>query len=100
MKTQLLNVSPLQTAKVFAALWFVLTLPILLIMAIPMMAMPGPMPGYFSGMMLAMPFLYAAFGFVFTLIGAWVYNLLAARMGGVEFTLVQVPDSLETATGA
>ncbi len=93
MKKQLLRVSPLQTAKVLAALWFVITLPLILLMAIPMMAMPGPTPPFFGGFMLAMPFFYALFGFLFTLFGAWVYNLLAKRIGGIEFTLQDVPEA-------
>ena len=87
MKKQILHISPLQTAKVLAALWFVITLPLVLLMAIPMMAIPGPKPPFFSGLMLAMPFFYAIFGFIFTLFGAWVYNVLAKRIGGVEFTV-------------
>ena len=91
MKKQILRISPLQTAKVLAALWFVITLPLILLMAIPMLAMPGPKPPLFSGLMLAMPFFYAFFGFLFTLFGAWVYNLLAKQLGGIEFTLQEVP---------
>jgi hypothetical protein len=29
-------------------------------------------------------------GFVFTLFGAWVYNVIAARIGGFEFTTAEV----------
>jgi len=36
-----------------------------------------------------MPLLYTLFGFVFTLVGAWVYNLIAARIGGFEFTTAE-----------
>ncbi len=37
------------------------------------------------------PFLYGAMGFVFGAIGAWVYNLIAARLGGIEIQLEAAP---------
>jgi hypothetical protein len=33
------------------------------------------------------PFLYGAIGFVFGAIGAWIYNLIARRLGGIEIQL-------------
>jgi len=88
MKKQILNISPLQTAKIMAILWFVLSLPILLFMGLSMFAIPGEKGGaaIFGGMMLFIPIFYAIFGFISTLIGAWVYNLLAKRFGGIEYT--------------
>jgi len=88
MKKQIVNVSILQNAKVMAALYFVISIPMALIMMIPMMAQEG---GGFSLMMLVlMPVLYTLIGFVFSLVGAWVYNLIAARVGGFEFTTAEV----------
>ena len=40
------------------------------------------------------PFLYGAMGFVFGAIGAWIYNLIAKRLGGIEIQLEAVPASL------
>lgn len=39
------------------------------------------------------PFLYGGMGFVSGAIGAWVYNLIAKKLGGIEIELdpVQVP---------
>lgn len=37
-----------------------------------------------------MPVLYTVLGFVFTLVGAWVYNLVASYVGGFEFTTLEV----------
>jgi len=39
-----------------------------------------------------MPILYAFFGIVFTLIGAWIYNPIAAHIGGFGFTTAEVTD--------
>ena len=88
MKKQIVNVSMFQTAKVAAALYFVISVPFLAIMAVGMMFSRSP--GMGIGMLVIFPLLYALFGFVFTLIGAWVYNLVAARIGGIEFTTAEV----------
>ena len=93
MKKQILTISPLQTAKVVAALWFVISLPFLLFMGVAMLSMPDGTRGAFGGMMIFMPVFYAISGFLFTLIGAWVYNMLAKRIGGIEYTTTDVADS-------
>lgn len=90
MKKQIVNVSPLQTAKVFAALYFVMSIPLVLLSALPAMMMgqgASAMPLY---VLILMPIFYVLFGFVFTLIGAWVYNLVASKVGGIEYTTVDV----------
>lgn len=92
MRYQIQRVSPMQAAKVMAALWFIITLPMILLMSIPMMFMPGPKPPMFGGFMLVMPFLYALFGFLFVLIGAWIYNWVASKLGGIEFDLKETPE--------
>jgi hypothetical protein len=40
-----------------------------------------------TSFLLVMPFIYAVFGFVFTLIGAALYNLVAGFIGGIELDL-------------
>lgn len=89
MRKQITNISPLQTAKVLAVLYFAIALPLLLLMLV----MPGPKPPYVSGFMLTMPFFYGLFGFLFTLFGAWVYNFVAKHLGGIEFTTKDVEDA-------
>jgi hypothetical protein len=90
MKKQILSIAPLQTAKIIAALWFVISLPFLFFMGVMMFTMPGEARAAFGGMMLLMPVFYAISGFIFTLIGAWVYNMLAKRLGGIEYTTQDV----------
>lgn len=84
MKKQIVRVSVLHNAKLMAAIYFVVSLPLVLMMAVPMMM--AEETGASLPAMLLMPLLYTAFGFVFTLFGAWVYNGMAARVGGFEFT--------------
>ena len=90
MRKQIVYISPLQGAKVFAALFFVTTLPFVLFMLATFAAVPGPKPPFFIGFMLAMPFLYALFGFLLVLFGAWAYNAIAKRLGGFEFISTEV----------
>ncbi|MDN4058955.1 hypothetical protein QPK31_12060 [Massilia sp. YIM B02769] len=88
MKKQVVSVSILQNAKVMAALYLVLSIPFTLLMIIP--ALMGQGAGVSVAMLILMPVLYTLMGFVFTLVGAWVYNVVAARVGGFEFTTVEV----------
>jgi len=88
MKKQVVGVSILQNAKVMGALYLVISIPLTLFMTIPALLAQGA--GVSILAMILMPLLYTAFGFVFTLFGAWVYNLIAARIGGFEFTTAEV----------
>ena len=90
MKKQIVRVSILQSAKVAAALYLVFSIPLCLLMLIPAMLGGSRMPGFSWGMLIAMPVLYTVFGFLFTLVGAWVYNLVASHVGGFEFTTAEV----------
>lgn len=89
MRKQIVRVSVLQSAKVAAVLYLVISIPMCLPMLIPALMGHGG-AGYSVVMLIVMPVLYTLFGFIFTLIGAWVYNLVASRMGGFEFTTVEV----------
>lgn len=89
MRKQIVRVSVLQSAKVAAVLYLVISIPMCLLMLIPALMGHGG-AGYSVVMLIVMPILYTLFGFIFTLIGAWVYNLVASRMGGFEFTTVEV----------
>lgn len=85
MLVQLKKVTPLQAAKVSAVLYFVLSIPLVIFMALTFSAMPD-VPGKPSGALLFfLPVLYVVIGFVFTAIFAWVYNQIAKFVGGFEF---------------
>lgn len=90
MKKQVVSVSVLQSAKVAAALYLVVSIPMCLLMLIPVMMGQGAGTGFSVVMLILMPVMYTVFGFIFTLIGAWVYNLVAAQIGGFEFTTAEV----------
>jgi hypothetical protein len=47
------------------------------------------------GILLAviLPFFYAAIGFLVGALGAWIYNLVARRIGGIKISLAGPPAS-------
>ncbi|MEO6918727.1 MAG: hypothetical protein ABI171_06860 [Collimonas sp.] len=92
MKKQISRISPVQTAKVVALLYFVISLPFVILMSLFFAVVPG-VKAPMTGMMFVFPFLYLIFGFIFTVIGAWIYNLVAKWVGGVEFTTTEIENS-------
>jgi hypothetical protein len=88
MKKQIINISPFQTAKVFAVLYFLMSIPLIGFMAIAFSFSPAPHPG--MGMLIIFPFAYLIFGFIFTVIGAWIYNIAANWVGGIEYTSISI----------
>lgn len=88
MKKQIIRVSPFQTAKVSAILYFLISIPMVAFMAISFAFSPAPQPEI--GFLILFPILYLVLGFIFTAIGAWVYNLAAGWVGGIEYTAVEV----------
>jgi hypothetical protein len=89
MKKQITRISILQTAKVAAAMYFVLSLLMIVCFVIPTMMFSGQMrmPMF---VVLVMPLFYVLFGFVFTVIGAWIYNVVASMIGGIEYTTADI----------
>jgi hypothetical protein len=84
MKTQIVNISKLQTSKVMAVLYLVVSIPLMLMMSLPTLFMHQPVQW---SMIWWVPLLYAIFGFIFTFLGAWIYNGIAGWIGGIEFTI-------------
>jgi hypothetical protein len=88
MKKRIKCVSLVQNAKMMAALYLVLSLPVLLIMLAAGSVVNHA--GMSVAAMIVFVIVYVASAFVFTLIGAWVYNLVASQVGGFEFTTGEV----------
>lgn len=96
MNLKLKRIGPLQAGKMLAAFYGLLSLLIVPLMFVAMsfaslMARHsgGSAPafplmlGMGLGFMILLPFLYALMGFVFGVISAWLYNLLAKWIGGL-----------------
>ena len=88
MKKQIKSVSLVQNAKVVAAIYLVLSLPILVLTLASGSLMNQT--GASLGVMLFAAAAYVVFGFIFALIGGWIYNLVASVVGGFEFTTAEV----------
>ena len=109
MNLKLKRIAPLQAGKMLAALYGLLSLvfvPFMLafmafgslaarsqgagnVPAIPLMLGMG------VGAIIMLPLFYALMGFVFGILSAWVYNLLAKWLGGFELDFeTQAPPPL------
>jgi hypothetical protein len=85
------SIAPLQLGKMMALTYGIMGLifcPFFLIMSFLMPHVPNQqragMMMFGTGFAIAMPFLYAFFGFVFGIIGAFIYNVIAKWIGGIE----------------
>jgi hypothetical protein len=99
MNLKLKRIAPLQAGKMLAALYGAISLImvpfVLVFMAIGSFAarqqggagLPAAplMLGMGMGFVILLPFFYALMGFLAGVIGAWVYNLIAGPVGGLEF---------------
>jgi len=89
MKKQLTHVSVLQSGKILGALYFIMGF-IYTLFGIPMVILGGPqvkVMGYFYAFM---PIILGVGGFICFVIFIALYNLLAKRIGGIEFEVTEV----------
>jgi hypothetical protein len=86
MRQQITRLSPIQTAKVMAALYGLMGFIFLPLFFFAMRL--GPEETRPAGLVLLMaPLAYAAFGFIFVAIGCLLYNFVASFTGGIEVDL-------------
>jgi hypothetical protein len=104
VRKQITHVSPMQTAKVVASFHFVMSWVLVLVLllrhAIWLYSPYNPMAtydvhrmryGFHGPFLILLPFVYAICSFILVLFAASVYNLIAARLGGVEYTATDMP---------
>lgn len=91
VKRRIKRFEPLQLGKMLAVLYGIMGLlfiPFFLIMSMISTQLPpeqrAGMMGVGIGFALFMPIIYAVMGFVFGLLGAVIYNLVAKWVGGIE----------------
>jgi len=93
LKTQIKRLAPHQNGKVLGVLMAVITMPIYLLMMIPMAFM---MPKFDTAgnpinfgfpflMFVFMPIIYLVFTYLFVAFGCWLYNIFYKILGGFEF---------------
>jgi hypothetical protein len=94
MRQQIVRLSPLQTAKVMAALYGLMGFIFIPFVYFFMSrTAAGNQPG--AWFLVVVPLAYAAFGFVFVAIGCLIYNLVASFTGGIEVDLAPVGRGVE-----
>ena len=98
MKRRIKRLSPHQNGKVAAIVMAITSLPMVLLMFIPMsiMWMGSDHPGNFSPpfiMLIIMPIFYLIFTYIGVTFACWVYNLLVGLLGGFEFEFDQNPNN-------
>ena len=90
MKKQIVRISILQSSKVATILYFILGFLYTLI-GIPMIIFGNDQVRIMGIVYCLMPILMAIFGFIFFVIFAALYNLIAGWVGGMEFEVADVP---------
>ncbi len=90
MKHQITHITPIKIATIFAILYTALSLPFMIYAEV--MHEFSPIAHTPRVYLLGLPFLYGIVGFITTFIGAVLYNFIASKIGGIEFTTVEVED--------
>jgi hypothetical protein len=104
VRKQITHVSPLQTAKVVASFHFAMSWVLVLVLALRHVVwLYSPYStmatydvhrmryGFHGPFLILLPFVYGICSFLIVLFAAWVYNFIAARLGGVEYTAKDMP---------
>jgi hypothetical protein len=92
---QLTRIAPWQAGKLFAVMYFFLSVFLAIPMALISASMPSNAPGphFGIGVFIALPFVYAIFGLIFVPIACWIYNLAAKFVGGLEVSVTEKADA-------
>ncbi len=89
MKKQLIRISILQSSKIMTALYVLLGF-IYTLIGIPMVIFGGAELRIIGIIYVLMPAILGVVGFVFFVIFAALYNLLAKWLGGIEFEVKDI----------
>lgn len=89
MKKQLIRISVLQSSKIMTALYVLMGF-IYTLIGIPMIIFGGNQLRMVGTFYLLMPVITGIFGFIFFVIFAAIYNLLAKWLGGFEVEIKNI----------
>ena len=96
MTKRLARIAPWQAGKLFALIYFAMSLLLVIPIALVSAYVPVP-PGakqHFSiGFLICVPFLYALAALIFVPFGCWVYNAAAKMIGGLEISVADGVDA-------
>jgi len=88
VKIRIKNVGVAQCAKMIAGIYFIISLPIVALIMLAAMAAGKASIGI--GVLIITPFVYAFFSYLGGLLCAWIYNMVADRIGGFEYTTSEI----------
>ena len=88
MKIRIKHVGVAQCAKMIAGIYFVISLPIVALVLL--LAMSAGKASIGVGGLILLPFIYAFFSYLGGLLCAWIYNLVADKVGGFEYTTAEI----------
>ena len=86
MKKRVKHIAVAQFGKMLAAIYFVISLPILAIVLIAFLA-GLEMPSIGVGVVVMVTVAYIVIAYLSGMLSAWIYNVVAARLGGIEYTV-------------
>jgi len=89
MKMQITRFSGLQSTKIMTVMYMLFGL-IYSVIGIPMIIFGGSGVKMMGLIYLFMPIITGIMGFIFLALFMWLYNVLATRFGGVEFTTEEI----------
>ena len=94
MTKRLSRIAPWQAGKLFALIYFFLSLLFVIPMMLITSVLPTPAGSKFTpGMLIFAPFFYALAGLIFVPLGCWLYNISAKLVGGLEVSVTDDADA-------
>jgi hypothetical protein len=93
---RLSRIAPWQAGKLFAVVYFVLSLIFVVPLELLALLAPrttGPGSHFTPGLIILFPFLYALAALIFVPLGCWIYNIAAKLVGGLEITVADSADA-------
>jgi hypothetical protein len=94
--TKLTRIAPWQAAKLFAVVYFILSLIFVVPLELIALLAPtraGPGPHFNPAVIILFPFVYALAALIFVPLGCWIYNLAARLVGGLDVTITDGADA-------
>jgi hypothetical protein len=96
MTKRLSRIAPWQAGKLFALIYFAMSLLLVIPMALVIAFAPvsqNAKPHFGIGFVVCLPFLYALAALIFVPFGCWVYNTAAKLVGGLQISVIDDADA-------
>jgi hypothetical protein len=89
MKKRVKHIAVAQFGKMLAAVYFVALLPVLALFLLAILT-GVEMPPIGTGLVILFAVMYIISIYLAGMLSAWIYNIVAARLGGVEYTVNEI----------